>query len=69
MAVSNASSRYDASYIITDIRDSATLSYLSRVLGIKNVISKEEAQRFNENEVDRSDITVIVGFDTADSLY
>jgi len=39
------------------------------VLGIKNVISKEEAQRFNENEVDRSDITVIVGFDTADSLY
>ena len=69
VAASNASSRYDVSYIITDVRDSATLSYLSRVLGINNIISKEDAQKFNENEVDRSDITVIVGFDTADSLY
>ena len=69
VAVSNASSRYDTSYIVTDVRDSATLSYLSRVLGITNIISKQDAQKFNENEVDRSDITVIVGFDTADSLY
>ncbi|KKS66328.1 MAG: hypothetical protein UV35_C0018G0007 [candidate division WWE3 bacterium GW2011_GWB1_42_6] len=69
VAVSNASTLYDTSYIATDIRDSATLTYLSRVLGIQNIISKTEAQKFNENEVDRSDITVIVGFDTADSLY
>ncbi|HAI62827.1 MAG: hypothetical protein UU64_C0003G0015 [candidate division WWE3 bacterium GW2011_GWF2_41_45] len=69
VAVSNAASRYETSYIATDIRDSATLSYLSRVLGIRNIISKQEAQKFNENEVDRSEITVIVGFDTADSLY
>lgn len=69
VGASNASLSYDTSYIVTDIKDSSTLNYISRVLGISNVLTKMEAEKFNENEVDRSDITVIVGFDTAGALY
>lgn len=69
VGVSNASSSHDTSYIVTDVKDSATLTYISRVLGISNVLTKKEAEKFNENEIDRSDITVIVGFDTAGALY
>jgi|GEM_PF-613689 len=69
VGVSNASINYENSYIITDIEDSVTLNYISRVLGISNVLTKKEAEKFNENEIDRSDITVIVGFDIAEALY
>ncbi len=69
VGVSNASSSHDTSYLVTVVKDSETLTYISRVLGISNVLTKKEAEKFNENEIDRSDITVIVGFDTAGALY
>jgi hypothetical protein len=69
VGISNTSKSYDTSYIVTDLEDSKTLSYLSRVFKINTFISKNNAQGLNETGIERSDITVIVGFDIADSLY
>lgn len=69
VAVSNASGKYDKSLIVSDMKDSDTVNYLSRVLGVETLISKSAAENYHENVIDRSDITVIIGFDTAESLY
>lgn len=69
VAVSNTERIYDRSVIISDDPNSVTAAFLSRVFMIPNIISKSEARSFNENEIDRSDVTVIFGFDTSGDLY
>lgn len=65
----NASRTYDTSVIIADNRESESVKQISKLFGIKNVVSKEEISniqpQINEAVVDRADIVVILGFDFA----
>jgi len=71
VATQNTIKTYDKSLIVTDDAASETALFLSRVFRIPNIISKSEAQSHSimENEIDRSDIVVILGFDTSGDLY
>jgi hypothetical protein len=69
VAIHNCSRFYDQSYIIADDKNTATVAYLARVFNIKNILTKSEALSFNENEISRSDVILILGFDTAGDLY
>ena len=71
VATQNTTKTYDKSVIVTDNPTSETVLFLSRVFRISNIISKAEAKSHSimENEVDRSDIVVILGFDTSGDLY
>lgn len=69
VGVSNTDKFYDKSVIVAEDPNSQTAAFLSRVFKIPNVVDKEKARSFNENEIDRADITVIFGFDTSGDLY
>ncbi|NMB91868.1 LytR C-terminal domain-containing protein [candidate division WWE3 bacterium] len=69
VAVTNTESFYEKSVIIADDIDSRTALFLSRVFMIPDIIHKDKASSYLENEVDRSDVVVIFGFDTAGDLY
>jgi hypothetical protein len=69
VAVTNTEKFYDKSVIIADNVNSKTAMFLSRVFQIPEIIKKEEARSFTENEIDRADITIIFGFDTSGDLY
>jgi hypothetical protein len=68
VAVDNTKQTYSNSMIVSDDVSSFTTKTLSRVFGITNVIKKGDKNVF-ENEVDRSDVVVIIGFDTSYKLY
>lgn len=69
VSTQNTSKLYDKSVIITDETSSYTVAFLSRVFRINNIMTKNEARSFLENEIDRSDIVVIFGFDSSGDLY
>jgi len=69
VATQNTSKTYDKSVIIADDVNSSTAGFLSRVFKINTIISKEQAGGYMENEIDRSDVLVIFGFDTLGDLY
>lgn len=69
VAVDNTDKFYDQSVIITDDINSKTAAFLSRVFNISTIIPKEESHSFIETEIDRSDVSVIFGFDTSGDLY
>lgn len=69
VAVTNTEKFYDKSVIIADDVNSNTVMFLSRVFMIPEIIQKDEARSFTENEIDRADITIIFGFDTSGDLY
>lgn len=69
VAVGNTEKQYNTSVVIADDPDSKTAAFLSRVFMIPQVISKTESYSFMENEIDRSDVVVIFGFDTSGDLY
>ena len=69
IAISNTERFYDNSFIVADDINSQTVEVLSRVLRIDNIIMKSESHSFMENEIDRSDIVIIFGFDTSGDLY
>ena len=69
VASSSSSRTYDKSVIITDDLGSNTTNFLSRVFKITNILPREQASAYLENEVDRSDVVIIFGFDTSGDLY
>lgn len=70
VAANNAQNSYEKSILIADSGESQTVAFLSNVFGISQIITKEEAKdKINENEVERSDIIVIFGFDRQEVLY
>lgn len=69
VAISNSEKQYDMGVIISEDVNSETTKTLARVFGIKNVISKENARDYSENEITRADVTVILGFDNSAALY
>ncbi|MBW6441859.1 LytR C-terminal domain-containing protein [Patescibacteria group bacterium] len=69
VATKSTSKLYDESIIISDDINSQTTAFISRVFKISRIISKDETSDFLENEVDRSDVVVIFGFDISNDLY
>ncbi len=69
VAVTNTEKFYDKSVIIADNINSRTAMFLSRVFMIPDIIQKDQARSYEENEIDRADITIIFGFDTSGDLY
>jgi len=69
VATNSTARTYDKSVIITDDINSQTTGFLSRVFKIDNIITKDQAGVYIENEVDRSDVVVIFGFDSSNDLY
>lgn len=68
VALGNADKTYSQSVIIADDPNSQTCRFISRVFNIRNIVSKTTGS-IQEHEVDRSDIVVIMGFDTTEKLY
>ncbi|HLB51998.1 hypothetical protein A3F07_03440 [candidate division WWE3 bacterium RIFCSPHIGHO2_12_FULL_38_15] len=68
LSTSNAQRQYEESMLIVDDLSSETAKYISEYFGFKNVVMKNQALDILENEIARSDITLILGFDIADTL-
>jgi len=68
VAIGNSDQPYSNSIIIAENTDSLTCRYLSKALGIPNIVDKN-GTNLGEHEIDRSDIVVILGFDTSEQLY
>jgi hypothetical protein len=68
VALGNADKTYSLSVIVADDPNSQTCRFLSRVFNIKNIVNKT-GNYVQEHEVDRSDIVIIMGFDTTEKLY
>lgn len=68
VAVGNSVSKYGGSLLVVDNKNSETVRFLSHVFGVTKVLGKEEAFDVEENEIDRADITLILGFDLAEKM-
>ena len=68
LSSSNAQRQYEESMLIVDDFSSETAKYISEFFGFKNVVLKNQALDILENEIARSDVTLILGFDIADTL-
>jgi len=70
VAINNAQDVYNESLIITDLPSpDTTISLISKVFDIKNILNKKSASLYSQSEVDRSDIVVIIGIDKENYLY
>lgn len=67
-SIGNTLQDYAESYLIVDDPNSTTVVTLARVFHIKNIIQKAEAEHFNESVIPRSDVILILGFDTTTYL-
>lgn len=63
VAVGNSKSTYEKSVIITDDPISESTRILKQIFNIENVILYSEAHNFPESEINRSDVTIILGLD------
>lgn len=68
VAVGNTKNTYEKSTIITDDPISESTRIISQIFGIERIVLYSEAHNFPENEINRSDVTVILGIDFASSL-
>jgi hypothetical protein len=68
IAVSNASSTYETSFLVVDDVNSATTKEIARFFKIDNVLVKDEAVTFDEFEIARSDVVLIIGVDIDKAL-
>ncbi len=69
VAVNNSDTNINKSVLITDQQDSLTARKLAWLFGIDTVITKDQAKKYyRDNEIDRADIVVVLGFDLAETL-
>lgn len=68
VALGNATSTYEESYIVANDINSESVAYLSRTLNIKNIVSSSDTNLY-ENVMDRADITIVLGIDISKILY
>ncbi|MFC1621786.1 LytR C-terminal domain-containing protein [Patescibacteria group bacterium] len=68
VAVDNSASRLDKSILITNNPESHTAQFMQEFFNISQVLSIEEATSFTDSEIVRSDITVLIGLDFANSI-
>ncbi len=68
VAENNSVSKVEESVIIADTYDSETLKRIAGYFGITKIYLKTDQHGFFNNEIDRSDITLILGFDIGNVL-
>lgn len=69
VSIENALENYSNTVLVVDDVDSFTVAYIKKAFNIEKVYTKEEAPFIKESALSRSDITLILGFDLATSLY
>ena len=68
VASGNASKQYQESILVVDDKQSLTAQSVKRYFGISKVITKNDAKGIYEGEIDRADISLIIGFDIANEF-
>lgn len=68
VAIGNSKEVFEESVLIVDDLYSESSLLLQRLFNIDNVILSSDARNYNENEIARSDITIIIGLDEASLL-
>jgi len=68
VATANTNNRYDNSILIVDDLTAESTRIVSQTFGIEKVILYSNIEGFEENEINRSDMTIILGLDFAGSL-
>lgn len=68
VVVGNSNQIYETSVLIVDDLTSQSTLVAKRLFNINNVILASEARNYNETEISRSDITLILGLDFAEAL-
>ena len=68
VAENNSVSKVEESVIIADTYDSETLKRIANYFGVSKIYLKTDQHGFFNNEIDRSDITLILGFDIGNVL-
>ena len=68
VALGNASKQYQESILVVDDKQSLTAQSIKRYFGISKVITKNDAKDIYEGEIDRADISLIIGFDIANEF-
>lgn len=68
VATSNTNKDYENSFIVVDDIASESTRIIAQIFGIENIVMYSDLRGFDENEVSRSDITIIFGLDFAGSL-
>ncbi len=68
VASGNASKQYQESILVVDDKKSLTAQSIKRYFDISKVISKSDAKDMYEGEIDRADISLIIGFDIANEF-
>lgn len=68
VAVGNSSRTYEKSVLIVDDMDSESTRIIRNLFDLNEVIVVSQAGDYPENEINRSDITLIIGLDIAHSL-
>lgn len=68
VASGNASRQYQESILVVDDKLSLTAQSIKRHFNISNVILKSDVKDIYEGEIDRADVSLIVGFDIANEF-
>ncbi len=68
VASGNASKQYQESILVVDDKQSLTAQSIKRYFDISKVISKSDDKDMYESEIDRADISLIIGFDIANEF-
>ena len=68
VAENNSVTKVEESVLIVDSYDSETLKRIAKYFGISKIYLKTDQHGFFNNEIDRSDITLILGFDIGNVL-
>ena len=68
VSVGNASTLYGESLIVADDLDNETVRHIVHAFGMEKVLLKTEALGIGENEINRTDIVIIIGLDIANAL-
>jgi len=68
VATGNTDESYENSLLIVDDPTSESTRIISEIFGINNIILYSDIEGFSESEINRSDITIILGLDFAGLL-
>jgi hypothetical protein len=69
VGITNTDKPYEASFIITDTASSESVKLISDIFKIKGIKAKSEVSNLNISEIDRSEVIIVLGFDTVSWLY
>ena len=69
VSIDNASHIYENSVLIVEDKNSETTNFLKNTFNINNVYEKSEVSLDQEDSIQRSDTTLIIGIDFAELVY